>query len=144
MLFAALTLGFHSFLWCGKLVNLTRDDITLAADLSVLSVRKRHSKTDWKDSHSSSGQAQTKSHAQFEALNNTCSSTPLVTFPTVHLPLRCSTIEAGHQQRNPQPTAALCSHKPRGVCHSFSMNRCFDYNSHHWSARAFNSPCGAV
>ena len=40
-------------------------------------------------------------------------STPVVTSPTVHLPLRCSTIEAGHQQRNPQPTAALWSRMPR-------------------------------
>ena len=45
MLHAALTLGFHGFPRCGELVNLTRDDITLAADLTVLSVRIRHSKT---------------------------------------------------------------------------------------------------
>ena len=29
-----LTLGFHGFPRCGELVNLTRDDITLAADLT--------------------------------------------------------------------------------------------------------------
>ena len=46
MLHAALTVGFHGFLRCGELVNLTRDDITLAADLTALSVRIRHSKTD--------------------------------------------------------------------------------------------------
>ena len=46
MLHAALTVGFHGFLRCGELVSLTRDDITLAADLTALSVRIRHSKTD--------------------------------------------------------------------------------------------------
>ena len=46
MLHAALTLGFHGFPRCGELVNLTRGDITLAADLTALSVRIRHSKTD--------------------------------------------------------------------------------------------------
>ena len=46
MLHAALTVGFHGFLRCGALVNLTRHDITLAANLAALSVRIRHSKTD--------------------------------------------------------------------------------------------------
>ena len=46
MLHAALTVGFHGFLRCGELVNLTRDDITLAADLTALGVRIQHSKTD--------------------------------------------------------------------------------------------------
>ena len=111
-------LGFHSFLQCGESVNLTRDDIMLAADLFVFSIQQ--SKIDRKDSHSSAGQAQTKSHAQFEPFNNICSLTPVLTSPTVHLPLRCSTTEAGHQQRNPQPTVAPWSHKPHGVCHPFS------------------------
>ena len=43
---STLTLGFHGFLQCGELVNLTRDDIVLAADLSVLSVRIQNSKTE--------------------------------------------------------------------------------------------------
>ena len=63
---------------------------------------------------------------------------------TAHQPLRRSTIKAGYQQRNPQPTAALQSRVPRRVCHPFSTNRSSDYHSHHWSVRAFISSNGAV
>ena len=46
MLLAAITLGFHAFLRCGELVNLTHRDIVLSGDGRLMTVTLRRSKTD--------------------------------------------------------------------------------------------------
>ena len=45
-LLAAITLGFHAFLRCGELVNLTHRDIVLSGDGRLMTVTLRRSKTD--------------------------------------------------------------------------------------------------
>ena len=46
MLQAAVTLGFHGFLRCSELINLTRKDVSISEDLATLAITIRHSKTD--------------------------------------------------------------------------------------------------